>query len=468
MKVQNDSIKENRAKASRPWLSQTMCLALVLSFCGIHLGTAAEPGTAANDQIPAKPQAHPIALIGGTIHPVSGPEIAGGTILFDKGVIVAVAKEVPLPANTEKIDITGRHVYPTMIEASSQLGLVEIDAVRATRDMSEAGSINPNARAEVAVNPESERIPVTRANGVLVAHVVPVGGLLSGRSAAMQLDGWTWEDMTLKAPTGIVVNWPRMNVIRAWWMQQSEEEQRKNIEQQLKNLRQAFDDARAYAVAKKAEAQKNVPYHQSDTRWEAMRPVFDRAMPVFVYANEIKQIQAAIEWATQENIRLVIVGGKDAWRLTDLLKRKEIPVIVGPIHDTPLRDWEDYDTAFANARKLYEAGVRFCISGGSDSGNDRNLPYQAATAAAFGLPKEEALKAITLYAAQILGIDDHLGTLGVGKEATLFVSTGDPLEISSSVEQAFIQGRPIDLGSKHKRLYEKYQEKYRQLQQAGE
>jgi len=454
----------------------TMSFGLRLALFSVHtfavlfirtdFGHAAIPSPPPSDHIPAKPQQRPIALVGGTIHTISGPAISNATILFDKGKIVAIGTNVTLPPNAEKINIPGKHVYPGMIEANSQIGLVEIDAVRATRDFAEAGGINPNPRAEVAVNPESERIPVTRVNGVLIAHVVPQGGLLSGRSAAMMLDGWTWENMTLKAPVGIIVNWPRMTINRSPRAQQSEEEQKKNIEQQIKNLKQAFAEARSYALAKKAEAQRGIPYHNFDARWEAMRSVFDSGMPVFVNANEIKQINAAVEWATQENIKLVIVGGKDSWRAADLLKRKNVAVIVGPIHDTPMRDWEDYDTAFTTAKKLYEAGVRFCISGGSDSGNDRNLPYHAATAAAFGLPKDEAMKAITLYPAQILGIADRAGSLEVGKDATLFIGNGDPLETFSNVEAAYIQGRLLDMRNRHRQLYEKYQEKYLQLKNA--
>lgn len=440
----------------------TLCL-LIFSASSTF---AADPKNSPSDHIPAKPQSRPIALLGGTIHPMSSPAIPNATILFEKGKIVAIGTNITLPPNTEKINISGKHVYPGMIEANSQIGLVEIDAVRATRDYAEAGIINPNARAEVAVNPESERIPVTRVNGVLIAHVVPQGGLLSGRSAAMMLDGWTWEDMTLKAPVGIVINWPRMTINRSPRAQQSEEEQKKNLEQQIKNLKQAFSDARSYALAKKAEVQRGIPYHDFDARWEAMRPIFDSAMPVFVNANEIKQINAAVEWATQENIKLVIIGGKDSWRTAELLKRKDVPVIVGPIHDLPAREWEDYDAAFTTAKKLYEAGVRFCISGGSDSGNDRNLPYQAATVAAFGLPKDEAMKAITLYPAQILGIADHTGSLEVGKDATLFISSGDPLETFSNVEAAYIQGKLLDMHNRHRQLYEKYQEKYLQLKDA--
>lgn len=466
MNMQKRFENEKFTESLKQWRGLFMLFTLAVLFFTADFGYTANPWSTPSDQIPAKPQQRPIALIGGTIHPISGPDIANGTILFDKGKITAIGTNVSLPPNVEKINLTGKHVYPGMIETNSQLGLMEIDAVRATVDVSEAGSINPNARAEVAVNPESERIPVTRVNGVLIAHIVPRGGLFSGRSAAMMLDGWTWEDMTLQAPVGIIVNWPRMTVTRAPWTQQSEEEQKKQIDQQLKNLKYAFSEARAYALTKKAEAQRDVAYHPFDARWEALRPVFDSSMPVFVNANEIKQIQAAVDWAAQENIKIVIVGGKDSWRVAELLKRKDIPVIAGPVHDTPTRDWEAYDAAFTVARKLHEAGVRFSISGGSDSGNDRNLPYQAATAAAFGLPHDEALKAITLYPAQILGIADRVGSLEIGKDATLFVTNGDPLETFSTVERAYIQGRAIDLTNRHRRLYEKYQEKYLQLQTA--
>jgi imidazolonepropionase-like amidohydrolase len=461
MKKQKDPTFRVSKSIYRQFMSSvTTLFLLIFSASSVR---AVDPANSPSDHVPAKPQERPIALIDGTIHPISSPEISNATILFDKGKIVAIGANVQLPPNTEKINISGKHVYPGMIEAYSQIGLVEIGAVRATRDLAEAGTINPNARAEVAVNPESERIPVTRVNGVLIAHVTPQGGLLSGRSAAMMLDGWTWEDMTLKAPVGIIVNWPRMTVNRSPRAQQSEEEQKKVIEQQLKNLKLAVAEARRYALAKKTEAQRGMPHHPFDARWEAMRPVFDGALPVFVNANEIKQIQAAVDWAAQENLKLVIVGGKDSWRAADLLKRKDIPVIVGPIHDLPMRDWEDYDTAFTVAKKLQEAGVRFCISGGSEMANERNLPYQAATAAAYGLPKDEAMKAITLYPAQILGIDERAGSLEAGKDATLFISSGDPLETFSHVEAAYIQGRLLDLRNRHRQLYEKYQEKYLQL-----
>jgi imidazolonepropionase-like amidohydrolase len=410
-------------------------------------------------QIPAPPQDHAIALINATVHPVSGPVMENAAVLFENGKIIGIGKDVQIPSGTEKIDVAGKHVYPSLIDANTALGLVEIGAVRATRDLAEAGSINPNARAETALNPDSELLPVARANGVALALSVPQGGVISGTSAFIMLDGWTWEQLTLKAPAGLHVNWPRMTIRRSPFFQQSDEEQRKQMNENLKKIRDAFAEARAYKKAKEAEQQKGVPYHATDSRWEAMIPVLEKKVPVFVNANEIKQIQAAVQWASDEDVKLVVIGGSDAWRVADLLKAKDIPVVYGPIHDTPNRRWEAYDTPFTTPMKLHQAGVRFCIASFDDS-NVRNLPYQAATAAAYGLPQEEALKAITLYPAQILGVADRVGSLDVGKDATLIVADGDPLEIKTQTSQLFIQGRKIDLGNKQRALYEKYSKKY--------
>lgn len=418
----------------------------------------------ASDQIPAPPQERPIALVGGTVHTVTGETLENGTVLFENGKITAVGTEVELPEDVEIMRIAGQHVYPGLIAATSILGLVEIGAVRATRDFAEVGEITPNVRAEVAVNPDSELLPVTRANGVTLAHTLPVGGLMSGTSALIMLDGWTWEQMSLKAPVGLHVWWPRMGVRRGWWVRQSEEEQLKERDEHIKKIRQAFADARAYMKAKEAEESKGVPYHETDLRWEAMIPALKKEMPVFLHAEEIRQIQAAVDWALEEDLDVVLVGGRDAWRVTDLLKRHDIPVIVDDIHTLPMRRWEAYDTPFTNPLKLYEAGVKFCISGGvREASNARNLPYHAAMAAAYGLPREEALKAITIHAAEILGVGDQVGSIEVGKDATLIVSTGDPLEITTRVETAFIQGRNIDLSSRHTQLYHKYKTKYERL-----
>jgi imidazolonepropionase-like amidohydrolase len=424
----------------------------------------------ASDPIPAPKQKKPIALVGGTIHTVSGAVITNGTILFDKGKIVAVGENVALPADAERVNIAGKHVYPGLIDASTNMGLTEIGSVRGTLDIQEQGTINPNARAEVAVDPESEHFPVARSGGILIAGSTPAGGIISGTTAALMMDGWTWEEMTLKAPLGLVVNWPSMVYTTGGFgfggfggQQQTRETWQRNRDQQLKALHDAFAAARAYMVAKEAETQKGIPYHDTDLRWEAMIPVLKGKVPVFVNANELAQIQAAITWAEREGVKLVIVGGRDAWRVSEQLKAKDIPVIVRPILTPPARRFDDYDVQYTLPAKLKAAGIRFCIGGDGSASNSRTVPHHAATAVAYGLPKEDGLKSITLYAAQILGIADRVGSLEPGKDATLIITNGDPLELSTSVEQAFIQGKKIDLRDKHKRLYEKYQEKYKQL-----
>jgi len=435
--------------------SSIVLLASLVVLCSARLNAS---------EIPAKPQDHPIALVGGTIHTVSGSVIENGTILFEKGKLVAIGASVGIPKGTETIDIKGKHVYPGMTDARSTLGLVEIGAVRATRDITEAGSINPNVRAEVAFNPESEIIPVTRANGVTLSVTMPEGGTISGMAAVMMLDGWTWEEMTFKAPISLVVSWPSMTINHAWWERRSEEEQKKARDKALSELRNAFKDARTYLKAKRSESGKGIPFHKTDMRWEAMAPVLDGRIPVLMDAEEIQQIQAAVAWAEQENVKLVIMGGYDAWRAADLLKSKHVPVIVNPTLRTPWRRWEEYDNPMTLPKKLYDAGVQFCIAGEDDPSNGRNLPYHAAMAASYGLPREEALKSVTLYPAQILGIADRVGSLEVGKDATLIVTDGDPLEIMSNVQMEFIQGKNIPLTSKHTRLYEKYKEKYRRVE----
>jgi len=417
----------------------------------------------ASDPVPAKKQDHPIALTGATIHPVSGPEISNGTIIFENGKITGIGTNVPLPAGTEKIDVAGKQIYPGLINANSTVGLTEIEAVRATNDYAEVGQIKPNVRSEIAVNPESELIPTLRANGVVIANVMPQGGLIAGRSAAIMMDGWTQEDVVFKAPIGLVVNWPQMTISHGWWVRQTEEEQKKEHAKQLKDLSDAFADARAYMVAKKAETAKGIPYHLADLRWEAMIPVLEKKIPVFVNANDLLQIEAAVQWAKDENVRLVIVSGRDSWRAADLLKANDVSIIVGPILDEPSRDWEPYDAAFTVPSKLFAAGVQFAISGEGEAFAERNTPYHAAMAAAYGLPKDEALKAVTIYAAKILGIEAQTGSLEVGKDATIIVTTGDPLEIETRVEMEFIQGKKIDLRTRHTILYEKYREKYKQL-----
>ena len=419
----------------------------------------------ASDQVPAPPQTHPILLMNATIHPVSADEIQRGAILFEKGIITAIGRRVTnLPDNTETIDLLGKHVYPGMIAAASVIGLTEIGAVAVTRDFSERGEVNPNVRAEVAYHPDSEIIPVTRSNGVLLAHSCPTGGLISGTSAVMMLDGWTWETSTLKAPAGLHINWPNMGAVRSRYFRITEEEASKRREETLKKLDTIFEEARRYLVAKEAADQSGKIELETDLRWEAMLPVLRREVPVFMHASEVRQIESAVEWANRQNVKMVIVGGYDAWRVADLLKKYEIPVIYETVNSLPRRRWEDFDTPFTGPVKLYEAGVKYCISMGTGgASNHRNTPYEASKAASYGLPKDEALKSVTLYAAEVLGIADKAGSLEKGKDATLMITDGDPLEITTQVAQVYIQGKKIDMSDRHKVLYDKYKEKYRQL-----
>ena len=419
----------------------------------------------ASDQVPAPPQTHPILLMNATIHPVSADEIQRGAILFEKGIITAIGRRVTnLPDNTETIDLLGKHVYPGMIAAASVIGLTEIGAVAVTRDFSELGEVNPNVRAEVAYHPDSEIIPVTRSNGVLLAHSCPTGGLISGTSAVMMLDGWTWETSTLKAPAGLHINWPNMGAVRSRYFRITEEEASKRREETLKKLDTIFEEARRYLVAKEAADQSGRIELETDLRWEAMLPVLRREVPVFMHASEVRQIESAVEWANRQNVKMVIVGGYDAWRVADLLKKYEIPVIYETVNSLPRRRWEDFDTPFTGPVKLYEAGVKYCISMGTGgASNHRNTPYEASKAASYGLPKDEALKSVTLYAAEVLGIADKAGSLEKGKDATLMITDGDPLEITTQVTQIYIQGKKIDMSDRHKVLYDKYKEKYRQL-----
>ena len=419
----------------------------------------------ASDQVPAPPQTHPILLMNATIHPVSADEIQRGAILFEKGIITAIGRRVTnLPDNTETIDLLGKHVYPGMIAAASVIGLTEIGAVAVTRDFSERGEVNPNVRAEVAYHPDSEIIPVTRSNGVLLAHSCPTGGLISGTSAVMMLDGWTWETATLKAQTGLHINWPNMGAISSRRFRRSEEEVAKRREEAMKKLDSTFEEAQRYLVAKEAANQSGRIELETDLRWEAMLPVLRREVPVFMHASEVRQIESAVEWANRQNVKMVIVGGYDAWRVADLLKKYEIPVIYETVNSLPRRRWEDFDTPFTGPVKLYEAGVKYCISMGTGgASNHRNTPYEASKAASYGLPKDEALKSVTLYAAEVLGIADKAGSLEKGKDATLMITDGDPLEITTQVAQVYIQGKKIDMSDRHKVLYDKYKEKYRQL-----
>jgi imidazolonepropionase-like amidohydrolase len=441
---------------------------LIVCVAGLLGGRCASTALA-TPEIPGPPQRRPIALLGGTVHPVSGPPIENATLIFDGGKIVAIGRDVAIPADAERVELPGTHVYPGLIDANTQLGLVEVPSVRGSRDQAEMGDINPNVKAQVAFNPDSELIPVGRSGGVLTVLTVPSGGVITGLSACMQLDGWTWEDMCLKPDVGLHINWPRMAPLDAWWIEQTGAAQVQDRDKALKGIRQAFADARAYLPAKQAQAAGTAAAPEHDARWEAMIPVLEGKIPAFIDAEDTQQIQSAVAFAEQEKLRLVIVGGYDAPECVELLKKHNVPVIVGGVHRLPRRRGDAYDAPFTVPARLHAAGVPYCIAGviggasGSLPSNLRNLPYHAGTAAGYGLPADEALKSVTLYAAQILGVADRIGSLDVGKDATLIITSGDPLDTPTQVTAAYIQGRAVQLTDRHKRLWEKYKEKYRRL-----
>lgn len=418
------------------------------------------PNVVANDVVPGPPQTKPVALVGATIHTVAGATIRRGTLVFEKGRITAVGRKVEIPEEAERIDLKGKHVYPGLIESSSNVGLVEVNAVRASRDERETGTLNPNVKSWVAVNPDSELIPVMRANGVLLAVSAPSGGLVAGQSAMLQLDGWTYEDLVLQAPLGMQIEWPRIQVVRPGLSGEEVQKRTRERDDRLKKLGTLFDEARAYRVAKRADPERPV-----DARLEAMLPVLAGKLPLIVLANEVDAIRDAVAFAVREDVKLILLGGYDAPLVANLLKEHDVPVIVGGVHILPQRRSEPYDTPFTVADRLRRAGVRYAISGGNRFGASatRNLPYHAAHAVAFGLPTDEALKAITLYPAEILGVGKRVGSLEVGKDATLFVASGDILETETQVEDSWIQGRRLHQTDKHRQLFEKYREKYRQL-----
>lgn len=412
----------------------------------------------------AKASASPVLLEHATLHTVSHGVVENGSLLIEGGRIAALGPGIAAPAGATRIDLAGLHVYPGYIAANSVLGLTEIGAVRSTNDMSEVGPVNPNVRALVAINPDSTLFGVARANGVLSALVIPRAGnhgLIAGQSALIQLDGWTAEDMAIKDPVGIHLFWPSVEVPE-WLPDEMAEKRREQNKKQAALLEQAMRDARAFAAAD-AAGTVDTP----DLRWKAMLPVLRGDLPLIVHAGGVLQIRDALAFLDRHHIdKAILVGGRDAWRVADELARRNIPVILQSANNLPARRWEAYDTPFRHAARLAKAGVRFAIAndgGTMDAANARNLPYQAARYAAYGLGKQAALRAITLAPAEILGVADRLGSLDIGKDATLFVADGPALEIPSNVVRAWIAGHEIDLENRQTRLRDKYQRKYQGL-----
>ncbi len=433
------------------------------TFTTALLGAAAcaSIASAQSRQIPAPPQAEPIVIHSATIHPMSSDAISNGYIRFEGGKITAVGSGEPAAAvrrGARLVDASGLHVFPGIISPKSQVGLSETGAVGVTLDYNEYGNVKPEVFAAVAVNPDTDLIPVARDSGILTFCAFPTGGLICGHASIMRGDGWTWETMAIKTHAGLVLSWPRTEPINSRWMRTSPEQQRREIAENLREVEEFFDEADAYL-----EAVDNDDSVKTDLRFEGMRDVLEGREPLFVLAASSGQIESAVAWSVRREYKIVIVGGDEADQVTPLLAKHDIPVIVDGMHRLPGRRHYDPKQPFTVPLALHEAGVRFCIGSGAEPAHERNLGHNAATAAAYGLPVIEAQRAVTQYAADILGIGETHGTLEKGKQATLIITSGDPLEIMTDTLIAYIDGRQIDMGSRHKSLYAKYREKYRQL-----
>ncbi len=415
---------------------------LLLLFCGIAFG---------HDYVPGAPQTAPILLKGGTLFTISDGIKAGHDLLMIDGRIAQIGENISPPENAEIIDITGQHVYPGLIAAGTRIGLNEIGAVRATNDEAEVGRINPDVQSHMAYNPDSEIIPTVRSNGIAYAQIVPAGSMVRGRSCLLNLDAWTKEDAAEKLVVGLHISWPTVSVSTAWYEKRTPEEQKKQMAENRRQLKSIFDDARAYSIAKAAN-----PNIDIDSRWEAMLPILSGDLPVFIHAGDCRQIEQAAQFCLEQGLRMVLSGGREAWKVTDLLTQHDIPVIYSQSHDVPMRSDDDYDQAYKIPALLDEAGVKFCF-GGKGSWPVRNMPFDAGQAVAFGLDNNVALRSMTLTTAEIMGVEKEIGSLEVGKKASVIVSDGDIMDhLTHNVTHMFIEGRSVDLDNKHKELFRKY------------
>ncbi|HEX9729464.1 MAG TPA: amidohydrolase family protein [Gemmatimonadales bacterium] len=383
-----------------------------------------------------------------TIVRVSGPPIANGTIVIDGERIVAVGGNVAIPAGAQVIDARGKFAYPGLIDSDTRLGLTEISSVSGGEDVSEIGTFNPAIATYIAVNPHSELIPVTRVNGVTTVVSSPSGGRIAGVATVIDLDGWSPAQMARRPLGMLVVEYPQFGAAGGGGFfsrgpRLSLEEQRRRAEQQIRELGDYFEAARSYADRK---ARGTLP--AVDRQLEAMVPAMRGEMPVAFSANGAEEIMSAVHTAERFGLDAVIVGGRAAWEVADSLAATNVPVILGSILSNPGEDEDPFDAIYAQPSVLARAGVKFAFSTG-DAANARNLPYHAQMAVAHGLDEETALRAMTLWPAQILGIDQEVGTLEAGKVANLFIADGDPMDVRTTIEQVFIRGRAIEMGTRH-------------------
>jgi imidazolonepropionase-like amidohydrolase len=405
-------------------------------------------------------------LKGATIHTMAGKDIENGSILVRNGKIVGVGQNLAAPKDVKVIDGKGMQVYPGMIDSGSTVGIQEISAVTESNDISEIGLFDPQLRSYIAVNPESEHIPVVRANGITAVLAMPGGGgrrgggsgqLIAGSASLIRLDGWTTEDLDIKGAAAMHLTMPTLGGgggrggEAGGFMRVSYEQQKQAYDKSMKELNDFFEESRRYAQAKAAGA----PGFRTDLKLEAMIPVIEGKEPVMVTAIRERAIRDAIAFADKQKIKIILSQCAEAYKVIPEIKAHDIPVVLPPTLALPDGEDEPYDQPPTTPALLYKAGIKFSFASFSVEFS-RNLPYQAATAVAYGLPKEEAMKAITVNPAQIFGVAAQMGTIEEGKSADFMMTDGDPLKTETQVKQLFISGKSVNLDNKHKQLYEKY------------
>ena len=410
-------------------------------------------------------QAETFVLTGATVHTVSGQTLSPGQVLVRDGKIAEVGEKVSA-GDAKQIDLTGQHLYPGLILLDSVLGLVEIEAVHATEDLAEVGEYRPDVESWIAVNPDSELIPVTRANGIAYFEPVPQGGIISGQSGLVAVDGWTSEQMTIQKPIALHLFWPSLELdttpkekLPPKAKFKSLDEQAKERRAKLQSITEFFEEAKAYLKAKDAAANGKATAPDKVPAWEAMIPYLRGELPLVIHADEVRQIKSAVAWASTNQYKVVLAGARDAAMVAESLATNKIPVIYEDVYTLPVRATESYDVHFAAPAALQKAGVKVVFSIGPrtfETPMARNLPYLAAQSVAFGLPEDEALKGLTLYPAQLAGVAERLGSIEAGKDATLLAADGDILDLRANVKRMWLAGREVSLESKHTRLYEKY------------
>ncbi len=404
-----------------------------------------------------------------TIHPVTSADIASGSISVVNGKIVELGTKVTAAKSVKVIDGKGLHVYPGMINCATQMGLSEVSSVRETNDTNEIGEFLPQVRAVVAINPDSEHIPVTRVNGITSSLTLPAsiaeggrgaGGpqsILRGQAAIIRMDGWNWEDMAISRNAGLLMRFPAIVTRRAGAGEFSAAtvipftEAKKTYDTELKKVEEFFDSAKRYQAAKNAKAAG----FKSNVQLDAMLPVLEGKVPLLIPAQRERTIRDAITFAKKQNVKLILLDVAKPGKAMDLIKENNIPVIAGKPTNLPEDDDDPYDAAYSLPGQLHKAGIKFAF-GTYDNQFARNLPYEAAFAVAYGLPHEAALRALTIGAAEILGISNEIGSLEKGKSADFVVTDGDPLEVRTQVKMLFIRGKNVTLETKQTKLYEKY------------